>query len=119
MDYLDEKKKTHLYYLLFSLLFTITFASSYINLVVINHDIDGLLNFPSNTGLVSLKNQHDITMIFSWARRAAENFSIFELGSNLSGIDNHYHHFSSRGLGIYIFGLPTYIFNDSITVENF
>ncbi len=114
MDYLDEKKKIHIYYLLFSLLFTITFASSYINLVVINHDIDGLLNFPSNTGLGSLKNQHDITMIFSWARRAAENFSIFDLGSNLSGVEKHYHHFSSRGFGLFLSGFSTYIFEDPI-----
>ena len=100
--------------LLSAFLFAIVFTSTYISLVIENDNLEGLLNFPSNTGLGSLKNQHDITMIFSWARRAVENFSIFELGSNLSGVEKYYHHFSSRGFGLFLSGFSIYLFDDPV-----
>lgn len=115
MNYSKDKKKLKIYYVLISFFFAVIFSSFFINLAVININLNGLLNFPTNTGKASFSQSHDITMIFSWARRAAENFSIFNLGSNLSGIENNYHHFSSRGFGLYLLGLPTYIFEDPIS----
>ena len=111
---LDDKNTLHKYYVLSALLFTSVFTSTYIILAIENYNLGGLLNFPSNTGLGSLKNQHDNTMIFSWARRAAENFSIFELGSNLSGVEKHYHHFSSRGFGLFLSGFFINMFDEPI-----
>ena len=114
MNYPNNEKRLNTYYLLASFLFAVIFSSSFIRLVIINYNLNGLLNYPTNTGIGSLSQTHDITMIFSWARRAAENFSIFELGSNLSGIESYYHHFSSRGLGLFLFGSSIYLFNDPI-----
>ena len=114
MSNLDDKNTSQICYLLSAFLFAIVFTSTYISLVIENDNLEGLLNFPSNTGLGSLKNQHDITMIFSWARRAVENFSIFELGSNLSGVEKYYHHFSSRGFGLFLSGFSIYLFDDPV-----
>lgn len=115
MNYLKDKKKLKIYYFLTSLFFAVIFSSFFINLALVNINLNGLLNYPTNTGIATHQT-HDITMIFSWARRAAQNFSIFNLGSNLSGVENNYHHFSSRGLGLYLLGLPTYLFEDPINV---
>ena len=116
MNYIKDKKKQKIYYLLTSFFFAVIFSLAFIKLAITNNNLNGLLNYPTNTGIASFYQSHDITMIFSWARRAAENFSIFNLGSNLSGVENNYHHFSSRGLGLFLLGSPTYIFEDPINV---
>ena len=66
-----------------------------------------------------INHSQDLTMIFSWARRSIENMSIFELGSNLSGVESKYHHFSSRGFGLFILGSPLLLFNSPINSITF
>ena len=114
MKTLKKLQNIKTYYLITSFFFAIIFSLYFIKLSLINYDLNGFLNYPSNTSVNSIFNTHDLTMIFSWARRAVENLSIFNLGSNLSGIEDKYHHFSSRGLGLFIFGSSMYLFDEPI-----
>jgi hypothetical protein len=100
----------------FSIIFSIIFSSQLLYLLFLNISNNHLLNIPSWNTTNSSFYFSDMKVIFSWARRAYENFSIFQIGSNISEITNKYHYFSSRGLGYYIYGFLLNIFQTPILI---
>jgi len=109
----SQKKK---YLISISFIFAIFFSYDFIKLLFFDIFNNHLLNFPSNTTAHSYFYSNDNPMIFSWARRSYDNFSILQLGSNIKEINFSYHHLSSRGLGLFLYGLLLNIFSNSITV---
>ena len=118
-QFFKNSKKNKLFYIIVSLFFGLIFSFKFIKLSILNFELNGFLNFTSNMSIDDINNSQDLTMIFSWARRSIENMSIFELGSNLSGVENKYHHFSSRGFGLFILGSPLLLFNSPINSITF
>jgi hypothetical protein len=106
-------------YILFSVIFGICFSLKFISAFFINFSLNGELNFPSNTAIDHLNISHDMTMIFSWLKNSIMNQSIFELGTKLTEIDDKYHHFASRGIGLYLYGFFLNFFDQitSITIS--
>lgn len=106
-------------YIFFSILFGICFSLKFISAFFVNFLLNGELNFPSNTVIDHLNTTHDIPMIFSWLKNSIMNQSIFELGTKLTEIDDKYHHYASRGIGLYLYGFFLNFFDQitSITIS--
>jgi len=112
--FIIEKKKKIFFLILLSLIFSILFSFKYIKLSLINFNEHNLLNYPSSTSInTDLRNQ-DIDMTFSVVRRSYERQSIFQLGSNIYEATNAYHHYASRGLGIFLTGFFLNFSNNNI-----
>lgn len=101
----SKTKNVYIFYFFFSLIFSAKFISLYYFSVILDDDI----LFPSHTNNFKDLHSQDITMIASWARRANENLSIFQLSSNIYEFEDRYHYFSSRGLGLFL-SAPFFIF---------
>jgi len=100
----------------FSVLFSIIFSSQFLYLLFLDINNNYLLNFPSWSSVNSSFYFSDMKVIFSWARRSYENWSIFEIGSNIHEISFKYHYFSSRGLGYFVYGFLLNFFQTPILV---
>lgn len=107
-------KKTFL--ILFSILFSIIFSYQFLYLTILNVNNEYLLNIPSWNSSNNSFYFSDIKVIFSFSRRASENLSIFEIGSNIHEINYKYHYLSSRGLGFFINGFLLNFFQTPINV---
>lgn len=101
---IEKSKKKIFFFILISLIFSILFTFKFIKLSLINFNENNLLNYPSTTSINTDFRNHDIDMTFSVARRSFERQSIFQLGSNIYEVTNAYHHYASRGLGIFLTG---------------
>lgn len=105
-----KSKSVYIFYIFISLLFSAKFISLY----YLSFISESEFLFPSHTNSSIDLHSQDITMITSWARRANENLSIFQLSSNIYEIKNSYHYFSSRGLGLFLTTPFLFFFNNNI-----
>jgi hypothetical protein len=105
-----KSKNVYIFYFFISLLFSAKFIALYYLSFISDREV----LFPSHTSSLIGLNTQDITMITSWARRANENLSIFQLSSNIYEIDDSYHYFSSRGLGLFLSTPFLFFFDNNI-----
>jgi hypothetical protein len=112
IKYIYKYKKN----IFFSLLFSIFFSSALIYLSYFNYENNNLLNYPSHTFENNKGNfsENDIGQIIAWSKRSFYNLNIFNLGSNISDSSSLYHHFSSRGLGLFITGIFFFFTDENI-----